>query len=63
MPVILVKKDFAQSLDPAIQDPEQLQPLLVPYRKKDLTAYPVSTLVNNPRNQGLQCIEPISASG
>jgi hypothetical protein len=29
------------------------------YQGDDLTAYPVSTRVNSPRNQGPQCIEPV----
>jgi putative SOS response-associated peptidase YedK len=28
-----------------------------------LTAYPVSTLVNNPRHDTPQCLEPVSVQG
>jgi putative SOS response-associated peptidase YedK len=62
MPVILDAKDFDRWLDPAAQDPAKLQPLLVPYSGSDMTAYPISTFVNSPRNQGPQCIEPVAAS-
>ena len=62
MPVILDAKDFDRWLDPAVQDPAKLQPLLVPYSGSDMTAYPISTFVNSPRNQGPQCIEPVAAS-
>jgi len=61
MPVILDAKDFDRRLDPAVQEPKKLQPLLVPYTGDELTAYPISTLVNSPRNQGPQCIEPVAA--
>jgi putative SOS response-associated peptidase YedK len=59
MPVILDVKDFDRWLDPAVQEPKTLEPLLVPYSGGDLTAYPISTRVNSPRNQGSQCIEPV----
>jgi putative SOS response-associated peptidase YedK len=61
MPVILDAKDFDRWLDPAVQDPAKLQPLLMPHSGSDLTAYPISTWVSSPRNQGPQCVEPIGA--
>jgi putative SOS response-associated peptidase YedK len=61
MPVILDVKDFDRWLDPAVQEPKKLEPLLVPYSGQDLTAYPISRWVNSPRNQGPQCIKPIDA--
>jgi len=54
-------KDHDRWPDPAVQEPKKLQPLLVPYTGDELTAYPISTLVNSPRNQGPQCIEPVAA--
>jgi putative SOS response-associated peptidase YedK len=60
MPVILDGKDFDRWLDPEVQDPAKVQPLLVPYTGDELTAYPISTWVNSPRNQGPQCIEPLA---
>jgi putative SOS response-associated peptidase YedK len=62
MPVILDAKDFDCWLDPAVQDREKLEPLLVPYHE-GLTAFPVSTWVSSPRNQGPKCIEPLAAGG
>ena len=59
MPVILRSKDYDLWLDSAEQDPKKLTPLLVPYQGEDLTAYPISTRANSPRNQGPQCIEPM----
>ena len=53
-------KDFDRWLDPAVQEPKKLESLLVPYRAEDLAAYPISTFVNSPRNQGPKCIEPVA---
>jgi len=57
MPVILKPEDYNQWLDPQIQKPEQLQPLLQPYSSEAMVAYPVSTNVNNPSNDLPECIE------
>jgi putative SOS response-associated peptidase YedK len=58
MPVILAPADYGQWLDPAIRQPEELQPLLCPFPADAMTAYPVGLVVNNPRNETPQCIEP-----
>jgi putative SOS response-associated peptidase YedK len=58
MPVILEAKDYDLWLDPAVHDPEVLRPVLRPYPSEAMTAYPVSALVNNPRNDKPQCVEP-----
>jgi len=57
MPVILKPEDYNQWLDPQIQEPEQLEPLLQPYSPEAMVAYPVSTKVNNPTNDSPECIE------
>jgi putative SOS response-associated peptidase YedK len=59
MPVILAREAYAQWLDPGEQKPDQLQGLLVPYPAEQMMAYPVSTLVNNPRNDTPDCISPV----
>ena len=59
MPVILAPDDYDRWLDPAVQKPEQLAPLLGPYPSDEMTADPVSTFVNSPANDGPQCIEPV----
>jgi putative SOS response-associated peptidase YedK len=56
MPVILAPEDYAAWLDPQGCDPAQLLPLLRPVPPEAVTAYPVSTLVNHPRNDAPQCI-------
>ena len=63
MPVIMDVKDFDRWLDPAVQEPKKLEPLLVPYQGEELTAYPISTRVNSARNQGPRFNEPAAASG
>lgn len=44
MPVILQPKDFAEWLDPGIQDTRQLQRLLVPCDPSSMDAYPVGAV-------------------
>jgi putative SOS response-associated peptidase YedK len=60
MPVILAPKDYDLWLDPGVQEAELLQPLLRPYPSENMIAYPISTWVNSPTNEGPQCIEPLS---
>jgi len=59
MPVIVAPSDYDVWLDPEIQEVERLQPLLRPYPADQMTAYPVSTVVNNPRNEVAQCVERV----
>jgi len=57
MPVILPREDYDAWLDPARTDPATVMPLLRPYPAEAMTCYPVSRLVNNPRNEGPELIE------
>lgn len=59
MPVILSPKDYELWLDPEVKKPELLQPLLHPYPTEQMTAYPVSKLVNKPTNDSADCINSI----
>lgn len=61
MPVILESTDYDLWLDPTVQQPELLQPLLQPYNSDKLKAYPISTLVNNPRNDSPECLKLIES--
>lgn len=61
MPVILAPTSYDQWLDPTFQHVEPLKALLRPYPSEELRAYPVSTLVNNPRHDAPQCLDPITA--
>src|SRR4051794_17635833 len=60
MPVILPPDGYEVWLDPAVQRPGQLQPLLRPYRAEEMTAYPVSVRVNSPRNDDAGCVEAVA---
>ncbi len=57
MPVILQTCDYDTWLNPSIQTPELLSSLLQPYPPEEMEAYPVSTMVNNPRNDSEACIQ------
>jgi putative SOS response-associated peptidase YedK len=59
MPVILDPKDYDLWLDPDVRDAEKVRRLLGPYPPEEMTAYPVSLRVNNPRNDDPVCIEPL----
>lgn len=56
MPVILDEADYAPWLDPAIQDGERLKYLFDPFPADRMSARRVSSLVNNARNEGPECI-------
>jgi putative SOS response-associated peptidase YedK len=59
MPVILPPDQFDLWLDPRCQDGEKLAKLLLPYPSKDMLAYRVSTLVNNPKPDMAKCVAAI----
>ena len=58
MPVILAPADCAPWLDPAVQTPEPLRPLLRPHPPEPMLAFAVSPYVNNPMHEDPRCIEP-----
>ena len=59
MPVVLPAEAWDAWLDPANDDVEALEGLLVPAPAQVLTMRPVSTQVNNVRNQGPHLIDPV----
>jgi len=59
MPVILPRERHAPWLDPRAADPAALVPLLEPYPAAEMEALPVSTRVNNPRNDDPSLIAPV----
>jgi putative SOS response-associated peptidase YedK len=59
MPLILGEDDYDQWLDPALQRPDALQPLLRPLPSDQMTAEKISTYVNSPANDDPRCIEPV----
>ena len=58
MPVILPRNAEAQWLDPHVEDPQKILPLLGPYPEDEMETHAVSTVVNSPRNDVAACIEP-----
>lgn len=58
MPVILPEEAYGTWLNPKESDAETLQALLVPYAPDEMTFFPISTLVNSPRNDSPECIKP-----
>ncbi len=62
MPVILPEPDYDIWLDPEA-DPNHLLELLDVYPAERMEAYPVSLVVNNPRNDSPDCIEPLGGVG
>lgn len=56
MPVILGDNDYSEWLDPSIENPNHL---LAPCPAGEIARYPVDQFVNNVRNQGPECIEPL----
>ena len=58
MPVILAASSYSAWLDPAIEDPRQLMPLLVPYPSHEMEAQPVGDFVNSPAHDSPRCVEP-----
>ncbi|HZJ06790.1 MAG TPA: SOS response-associated peptidase [Nocardioidaceae bacterium] len=61
MPLLVEPERYAAWLDPTPSSPEQLKSLLVPAALGLLEAYPVSTRVNNVRNNGAELLEPLAA--
>lgn len=61
MPLLVERDKYGAWLDPTVSDPEVLGRLLVPAAPGRLEAYPVSTLVNNVKNNGPELVEPLAA--
>lgn len=56
MPAILTPEAYPAWLDPGEKNPDELSGLLASYPAEQMTAYPVSTLVNSPNNESPECI-------
>ncbi len=59
MPVILPRDSYDVWLNPTVQDPGEVAPLLQSYPADKMTFHEVSTLVNSPRNDGARLIERV----
>ena len=61
MPLLVERRRYAAWLDPSVSDRDSLLGLVVPAAPGRLEAYPVSTEVNNVRNNGPHLLDPIEA--
>lgn len=59
MPVLLGISDIDFWLDPALDQPEHLTHLFQPFPSEEMEMYPVSDMVNSPKNDDPSCIERI----
>ncbi len=59
MPVILDPDDYDRWLDPNSSDTAELKARLGPFRSESMTLFPVSTLVNSPKNEMSECVVPL----
>lgn len=59
MPAILKPETYPLWLDPAEQAPDKLGNLLKPYPASQMTAFAVSRLVNDPKQDSPECIAPV----
>jgi putative SOS response-associated peptidase YedK len=59
MPVILHPEDYEMWLDEDVRKTDLLKELLQPYPAQEMTAYPVSTLVNSTRQQGAGLVDQL----
>ena len=57
MPVILAPEDWDVWFEADAKDAGGLQGLLKPYPAEDMAVWPVSTKVNSPRNDSVECLE------
>jgi len=60
MPMLVEPSNWDRWLDPRVGDPRELSRLLVPAAPGRLDAYPVSTQVNDVRNNGPQLVAPVA---
>jgi putative SOS response-associated peptidase YedK len=61
MPLLVEPERYGAWLDPTTADPDVLRGLLVPATPGRLEAFPVSTAVNNVRNNGPELVDPLPA--
>jgi putative SOS response-associated peptidase YedK len=61
MPVVVPDEAWGRWLDPAFPDPAELHGLFEPSDEIGLRIWPVSSLVNNVRNDGPELFEPVVA--
>ena len=63
MPMILQPADYKLWLDPEISGRGNILPLLRQYSSQEMEAFPVGTIVNNPKTEDPRCIVSAGSSG
>jgi putative SOS response-associated peptidase YedK len=63
MPVILPKDKEMDWIENERRDPDQMREFLLGLPDEDLTAYEVGSYVNNAKNEGSDCVLPLTESG
>ncbi|PET69444.1 hypothetical protein CN533_22880 [Priestia megaterium] len=61
MPVILEEDAYDLWMDSEMNDTEYLKALLSPFPSKKMKSYPVSTIVNSPKNDVAECLSPVNS--
>lgn len=61
MPVILHQDDYDLWLNPKNEDTEHLKSLQVPFPAEEMDLYPVSTMVNSPKNDLADILAPLNS--
>jgi putative SOS response-associated peptidase YedK len=56
MPAIVPERRYGLWLSRDVREPADLAPVLRPYPADAMRAFPVSELVNDPRNDGRECL-------
>jgi len=62
MPLLLSPAVYDLWLDPNLNNPQELQPLLSPSSEIELEMYPVDKRINSPQNNDADCLKPIKLS-
>jgi putative SOS response-associated peptidase YedK len=60
MPAILEPADYSVWLDPKLQNPARLTPLLCPYGESELEMHPVTKAMSNPSYESPRIVEPVA---
>jgi len=61
MPLIVSAADYSRWLDTELAEAEEIAGLLAPFPAEHMLAYPISTLVNNVKNDGPDLVRPLAA--
>ncbi|WP_226666529.1 SOS response-associated peptidase [Metabacillus litoralis] len=61
MPAILPESSYDHWLNREFQDLEKLKSLLTPYYSDEMEKYPVSSIVNSPKNDSAECLVKLNS--